>query len=174
MLFVIGLITSIHCIAMCGGINLSQTLRKDTSTEISRAMFRNTLEYNTGRVIAYTVIGGVLGEIGALAGIGSSLQTSTFFQGMLKLFAGIIMVVMGINMLGIFPGLRKLTIHIPNFNKTQNKNQAESLELHFSLGFAMVSCHAARCSPCRSLRWHPEIRWQELCLCSVSAWELSR
>ena len=26
MLFVIGLITSVHCIAMCGGINLSQTL----------------------------------------------------------------------------------------------------------------------------------------------------
>lgn len=35
MLFVIGLITSVHCIAMCGGINLSQTLQKDTSTEIS-------------------------------------------------------------------------------------------------------------------------------------------
>lgn len=28
MLFVIGLITSVHCIAMCGGINLSQTLQK--------------------------------------------------------------------------------------------------------------------------------------------------
>ena len=30
MLFVIGLITSVHCIAMCGGINLSQTLQKDS------------------------------------------------------------------------------------------------------------------------------------------------
>jgi hypothetical protein len=25
-LFVIGLVTSVHCVAMCGGINLSQTL----------------------------------------------------------------------------------------------------------------------------------------------------
>lgn len=28
MLFVIGLLTSVHCIAMCGGINLSQTLQR--------------------------------------------------------------------------------------------------------------------------------------------------
>lgn len=33
MLFVIGLITSIHCIAMCGGINLSQTLQKTEAKE---------------------------------------------------------------------------------------------------------------------------------------------
>ena len=29
MLFVIGLLTSIHCIAMCGGINLSQSLKQE-------------------------------------------------------------------------------------------------------------------------------------------------
>ena len=31
MLFVIGLITSVHCIAMCGGINLSQCLPRETA-----------------------------------------------------------------------------------------------------------------------------------------------
>lgn len=114
MLFVIGLITSVHCIAMCGGINLSQTLgKKESDTEeISKTMFRNTFVYNMGRVVSYTVIGGVLGALGGLAGIGDSLQTSTVFQGILKLLAGIIMVVMGVNMLGIFPGLRKIRIHI--------------------------------------------------------------
>ena len=132
MLFVIGLITSVHCIAMCGGINLSQTLQKDTSTEISKVMFRNTLEYNIGRVVSYTVIGGVLGAVGALAGIGCSLQTSTLFQGILKLFAGIIMVVMGVNMLGIFPGLRRLAIHIPNFNKN-TKQKPTTIVIGFVL-----------------------------------------
>ena len=114
MLFVIGLITSIHCIAMCGGINLSQTLqRRETGEEeISKTMFRNTFTYNVGRVVSYTVTGGVLGAVGGLAGIGDSLQTSSVFQGSLKLLAGIIMVVMGVNMLGIFPGLRKLRIRI--------------------------------------------------------------
>ena len=115
MLFVIGLITSVHCIAMCGGINLSQTLlkRESGAEGISKTMFWNTFAYNVGRVVSYTVIGGVLGALGGLAGIGDSLQTSSVFQGSLKLLAGIIMVVMGVNMLGIFPGLRKLRIRIP-------------------------------------------------------------
>lgn len=115
MLFVIGLITSVHCIAMCGGINLSQTLRKGESGAegISKTMFWNTFAYNVGRVVSYTVIGGVLGALGGLAGIEDSLQTSSAFQGYLKLLVGIIMVVMGANMLGIFPGLRKLRIRIP-------------------------------------------------------------
>lgn len=149
MLFVIGLITSIHCIAMCGGINLSQTLQKDTSAEVSRAMFRNTLEYNTGRVISYTVIGGVLGGIGALAGIGSSLQTSTFFQGMLKLLAGIIMVVMGVNMLGIFTGLRKLRIHIPKFGKNVKLKSGRKPRTPFFVGL----CNGFMpCGPLQSMQ----------------------
>lgn len=149
MLFVIGLITSIHCIAMCGGINLSQTLQKDTSAEVSRAMFRNTLEYNIGRVISYTVIGGVLGGIGALAGIGSSLQTSTFFQGMLKLLAGIIMVVMGVNMLGIFTGLRKLRIHIPKFGKNVKLKSGRKPRTPFFVGL----CNGFMpCGPLQSMQ----------------------
>lgn len=149
MLLVIGLITSVHCIAMCGGINLSQTLQKDTSTEISKAMFRNTLEYNIGRVVSYTVIGGVLGAVGALAGIGSSLQTSTLFQGILKLFAGIIMVVMGVNMLGIFPGLRRLAIHIPNFNKKTKQKSGRKPRTPFFIGL----CNGLMpCGPLQSMQ----------------------
>lgn len=149
MLFVIGLITSVHCIAMCGGINLSQTLQKDTSTEISKVMFRNTLEYNIGRVVFYTVIGGVLGAVGALAGIGSSLQTSTLFQGILKLFAGIIMVVMGVNMLGIFSGLRRLTIHIPNFNKNTKPKSGRKPRTPFFIGL----CNGLMpCGPLQSMQ----------------------
>ena len=149
MLFAIGLITSIHCIAMCGGINLSQTLQKDTSTEVSRAMFRNTLEYNIGRVISYTVIGGVLGGIGALAGIGSSLQTSTFFQGILKLLAGIIMVVMGVNMLGIFPRLRKLRMHLPGLMKNANKRSGRKPRTSFFVGL----CNGFMpCGPLQSMQ----------------------
>ena len=149
LLLVIGLITSVHCIAMCGGINLSQTLQKDTSTEISKAMFRNTLEYNIGRVVSYTVIGGVLGAVGALAGIGSSLQTSTLFQGILKLFAGIIMVVMGVNMLGIFPGLRRLAIHIPNFNKNTKQKSGRKPRTPFFIGL----CNGLMpCGPLQSMQ----------------------
>ena len=121
MLFVIGLVTSVHCIAMCGGINLSQTLQREASKDISRKMFKNTLLYNMGRVVSYTVIGGVLGAIGGLAGIGGSMQSSSLLQGSLKLFAGIIMIIMGVNMLGIFPGLRAcLKKYFRNLHKIQD------------------------------------------------------
>lgn len=116
MLFIIGLITSVHCVAMCGGINLSQTLHKGTQ-DISKVMFKNTLAYNIGRVVSYTVIGGILGAVGSLTGIGGNLQTSTFLQGILKLLAGMIMVIMGVNMLGLFPAVRKLKFRIPFLGK---------------------------------------------------------
>ena len=115
MLFIIGLITSIHCIAMCGGINLSQTLQKTADKEISRTMFKNTFVYNTGRVISYTIIGGILGAVGGLAGMGTGLQSSSLFQGILKLTAGLLMVLMGMNMLEIFPRRLKLYLRLPAF-----------------------------------------------------------
>ena len=116
MLFLIGLLTSVHCVAMCGGISLSQTLHKGSS-DLSKVMFRNTLAYNMGRVLSYTVIGGILGAVGGLTGIGGSLRNAPVFQGVLKLLAGVVMVIMGINMLGLFPAIRKLKLRIPFLSK---------------------------------------------------------
>ena len=138
MLFVIGLITSIHCIAMCGGINLSQTLQKGSkpSANISRAMFQNAATYNAGRIISYTIIGGILGGIGALTGMAGTLQTSSFFQGLLKLLAGALMVMMGINMLGLFPELRRfhLRIPLPLFQKGKQKETSHKHRTPFIIG----------------------------------------
>ena len=84
-------------------------------------MFQNAAAYNAGRIISYTIIGGILGGIGAFTGMAGTLQTSSFFQGLLKLLAGALMVVMGINMLGLFPGLRRfhLRISMPLFQKVK-------------------------------------------------------
>ena len=66
-----------------------------------------------GRVISYTVIGECLGAIGGLTGIGENLQATAFFQGVLKLLAGLLMVLMGVQMLGLFPAVRKLKLRLP-------------------------------------------------------------
>ena len=138
MLFVIGLITSVHCIAMCGGINLSQTLQKDSepSANVSRAMFQNAAAYNAGRIISYTIIGGILGGIGAFTGMAGTLQTSSFFQGLLKLLTGALMVVMGINMLGLFPRLRRfhLQIPLPHFQKGKPQKASHKRRTPFIIG----------------------------------------
>lgn len=114
MLFVVGLLTSVHCIAMCGGINLSQCIPRVDSGSKAPA-FLPALLYNMGRVVSYTVIGFLLGLVGFLIGGGSGTGLPTLVQGILKLIAGAVMVVMGINMLGLFPWLRPLTLRPPKF-----------------------------------------------------------
>lgn len=129
MLFFIGLITSVHCIAMCGGINLSQCIPKETlqQNESKLSTFLPALWYNVGRVVSYTVIGFILGGIGRLLGGDSTVGLSMFFQGIMKLIAGIFMVIMGINMLAIIPWLRKYNLAVPKFIAIRiNKGKANS------------------------------------------------
>lgn len=107
-LFLTGLLTSVHCIAMCGGINLSQSLlRQDRDEGRSRTASFPALAYNLGRVVSYTAIGFVLGFAGMLLGGGDSAGVPALLQGALKIIAGAVMIIMGINMLGVFPWLRR-------------------------------------------------------------------
>ncbi|MCL1956914.1 MAG: sulfite exporter TauE/SafE family protein [Fibromonadales bacterium] len=99
MLFLIGLMTSVHCLAMCGGINLSQC--------VSRGGINSPFLYSLGRVISYTAVGFVVGALGSV------INFSIAMQGTLKLVAGLIMIIMGINLLGIFPLMSKLSPKIP-------------------------------------------------------------
>lgn len=111
MLFVIGLITSVHCVAMCGGINLSQSIVKDSRANA----FKPVLLYNVGRVISYTLIGFVLGGIGMIIGANIQFGVSILFQGVLKIAVGLFMIIMGINVLGIFPKFRGIRLYMPKF-----------------------------------------------------------
>lgn len=129
MIFIIGLVTSVHCVAMCGGINLSQCIpRGEAGGEQSRAAaFIPTFLYNLGRVISYTVIGFLLGLIGMLIGGDTSVGLPTMLQGILKLVAGVFMVIMGINMLGLFPWLQRFTPRMPQiFAHKVNQEKSRS------------------------------------------------
>lgn len=101
MLFATGLLTSVHCVAMCGGIGLSQSL-----AGVKRASRKPLLQYHLGRLLSYVTLGALLGALGGL--IGSTGGLSYGFQGVLKLLAGLAMVLMGLNMLTLLPGLPKL------------------------------------------------------------------
>lgn len=114
MLLIIGLITSVHCVAMCGGINLSQSIEQNNNFSNNKSFFFSpSFIYNIGRVLSYTIIGFIMGFAGLLIGGDASIGFSLFFQGILKIIAGIFMVIMEINILGLFPWLRKLTLRPP-------------------------------------------------------------
>lgn len=108
MLFLIGLLTSVHCVAMCGGICLSQCVEKNENAPLSKFQtIRPSLLYNLGRVLSYTVIGAVVGALGSVVGFSGTME------GIVQILAGVFMVIMGINMLNIFPWLRKFNPRMP-------------------------------------------------------------
>ena len=106
MLFVIGLLTSVHCVAMCGGINLSQCI-SGAGGQGRFAGFWPSIKYNLGRVISYTVIGGIVGSLGSV------VQFSGAARGILQLMAGVFMVFMGLSLSGLVPALARFTPHLP-------------------------------------------------------------
>jgi sulfite exporter TauE/SafE len=120
LLFVLGVLTSFHCIGMCGGIAISQAIRNGTSGEENgrRAWLVPSMLYNAGRVIAYTVVGGIVG------GLGQAISFSGVWKGIVPIFGGVFMIIMGINLLGIFPFFRRLNLRMPYFaaKKIQGKN----------------------------------------------------
>jgi sulfite exporter TauE/SafE/copper chaperone CopZ len=108
MLLIIGLLTGVHCIAMCGGINLSQTLNREQGTNTYSLLLPGIL-YNGGRLVSYTAVGILVGALGSV------ITLSGRFQGIVQLAAGVFMVIMGFNMLGLFPVLRHFSPRMPKF-----------------------------------------------------------
>ena len=113
--FVVGLFTSLHCVAMCGGLNLGQSLvytvearHPSSAAPSSRAghkkkalqALRPNALYNLGRLISYTAIGGLLGLLG------SAFALSAQARAVIGVAAGAFMVAMGLTLMGILrPGV---------------------------------------------------------------------
>jgi sulfite exporter TauE/SafE/copper chaperone CopZ len=112
VLFVIGLLTSVHCVSMCGGINLSQCARSGPASPGGGGAAQRVLPavlYNGGRVLSYTLVGGIVGALGSV------ISPPGEFQGLVAAAAGVFMLIMGLNMLGLFPALGRLAPRLPRF-----------------------------------------------------------
>ena len=84
-----------HCIGMCGPIVVSLSLKLK-----GKNLFLPHLLYNTGRVITYTVLGGVMGATGSFTLVAAHLAG---IQKGAMIFAGIIIIVMALAMSGWLP-----------------------------------------------------------------------
>jgi sulfite exporter TauE/SafE/plastocyanin domain-containing protein/copper chaperone CopZ len=114
VLFVVGILTSIHCVGMCGGIMLSQSLSKESKNKFEA--MEPAILYNLGRVVSYTILGGVIGALGSVFSLSITAKAA------MQLFAGVFMVMMGFNMAG-FSAFRKFQIKLPHSAcKTKNKS----------------------------------------------------
>lgn len=108
ILFMIGVFTSLHCVGMCGGIMMSQTIT--AAGEDKSVAFLPALSYNSGRLVGYTALGGVFGAVGSV------ISLSIGFMSGVAIFAGICMILMGINMSGIAVFRGYMTISWPVYS----------------------------------------------------------
>lgn len=113
ILLLFGLFASIHCVGMCGGLILTQTVRGDDQAEGGTSGKKAGLPllsagfYNIGRILSYTLVGALVG------GLGQVLTLVGFLKGLIPILGGVFMLLMAINLLGIFPVLRRLTLPLP-------------------------------------------------------------
>jgi len=112
--FTVGLIASISsCMAVVGGIVLSMSANYSKNGENN---FKSQLLFHIGRLVSFFLLGGVVGLLGA------SFQLSATANFILTFVVAIVMIILGLNLLDIFPWASKLQITLPSSfkNKIQN------------------------------------------------------
>lgn len=97
------------CMALVGGLVLGAAAKYSEAHPEAKALqkFRPHLFFNLGRVLGYALLGGVLG----LAG--SALQMSSLFLGVVTLLVGLAMLLMGGQLIGVFPWLNNFKLTLP-------------------------------------------------------------
>ena len=88
-----GLLGGVHCAGMCGGIVAAFSFRADGSTP----PFRLHLAYNAGRVMSYTLFGGLAGAFGGALAIAKFLPIQT----LLYVVAQVVMILLGLYLAGL-------------------------------------------------------------------------
>ncbi len=104
--FIIGIIASLStCMAVVGGLvlSMSATFAKSGDT------FKPQLWFHGGRLVAFFMLGGTIGALGAAF----TLNTSTTF--VLSVVIGLVMLILGINLLDVFSWSKKLQPTMPKF-----------------------------------------------------------
>jgi sulfite exporter TauE/SafE len=100
LVFLIGLVASVSsCMAVTGGLLVaaSAAYAESSPTLSGLQRLKPHLYFNAGRIISYTLFGGAVGVLG------SALTLSTGANGALTIAASAIMIVLGLQMLGILP-----------------------------------------------------------------------
>jgi sulfite exporter TauE/SafE len=110
LVFAIGLVASISsCMAVTGGLLVAAAAKyNDASRNLtSFQRLQPHLYFNAGRIASYTLLGGVIGAIG------SALTLSPAVNGVLSILASAVMILLGLQMLRLFPALTRLMPTMP-------------------------------------------------------------
>lgn len=104
--FVIGLIASVStCMAVVGGLVLSMSANFAKEGD----KVRPQVLFHVGRLVSFFLLGGAIGALGSAFQLGA---TGTF---VLSFIIAIVLLILGINLLDVFPWAKKLQPTMPSF-----------------------------------------------------------
>ena len=133
VIFLIGLFAAIStCIAVVGGLLLAMAGKYNEShpdlTGIQK--LKPHIYFNAGRVAGYTAFGAAIG------GLGSVLTLSPRANGYLIILVSAVMLMLGFQLLHIFPWLRRFSPKMPKFigHKIHDLSMKENKSAPFVLG----------------------------------------
>jgi sulfite exporter TauE/SafE/plastocyanin domain-containing protein/copper chaperone CopZ len=110
--FLMGVVAAFSsCLAVTGGLLLAVAAKYNDSHPNLTGFekFKPTVYFNIGRVVSYTVLGGVVGAIG------STFTLSSRGTGLLSILASLVMIMLGFQLLNLFPWMRRFQPKMPKF-----------------------------------------------------------
>ena len=141
-IFVIGLVAATStCLAVAGGLLLavSSKFHEKNPNLNGWQKFKPHLYFNVGRIASYTLLGGAIGALGSVLTLSSSVT------GIITIIASLLMIIMGLQLLGIFPWLNKIQIKMPKFiahkiYDASNQNASKNSSFLFGAATFFLPC----------------------------------
>lgn len=106
LLFIVGLFTGFHCVGMCGAMVLGYTAKLASGGRPSYAIH---LLYGAGKTLSYTTFGAFFGWLGSI------IAFTPLLRGAIGVAAGIFLLLFGLSMLNVVPGLKEFRFRTPPF-----------------------------------------------------------
>ncbi|MBI3631825.1 MAG: sulfite exporter TauE/SafE family protein [Candidatus Vogelbacteria bacterium] len=110
--FLIGLVAATStCLAVAGGLLLTAAAKYSEMYPnlTGYQKFKPTLYFNVGRVASYTFFGGLIGALGSV------ISLSSRGTGILSIIASFVMIILGFQMLNLFPWMKRFQPRMPKF-----------------------------------------------------------
>ncbi len=110
VVFIVGLTAGVStCMALVGGLVLgvaSRFAQQNESASVGEKFIPHIF-FNAGRIVSFFILGGLVGLIGSL------FQLSPIGAGTLVVIVSVIMIILGLQLIGIFPRLMTVSISLP-------------------------------------------------------------
>jgi len=144
----LGLVTSLHCVSMCGPMVVTYALKGTEDGTVAQRIVPN-LAYQAAKIVSYMLVGLLLGTIGSAFDLDA-------LRPYVMVGAGLFMIVLALGMTGRVPWAAKLTPRPPKFlvrafSATRRKAVADAAHERASLATPITFGLLTGLMPCAPL-----------------------